>query len=165
MELKCCSKISYQGKVYRICRWWNAIIQQSISTVQAPVQRFEAEAHVNNILEFSRYRKENATLHHYKDQLVNAVWGNNRCLLWESYEIRKYKLKSYLLLKRVVHIVTTGLKGLKFIYSIVLVIPDQPERGRWEPVHRSDLLCWEFAKNSLLSLCFGVGADGTKGFA
>jgi hypothetical protein len=28
---------------------------------------------LNNILEFSPYRKENTTLHHYKDQLVNAV--------------------------------------------------------------------------------------------
>jgi hypothetical protein len=30
--------------------------------------------------EFSPYRKENTTLHHYKDQLVNAVFGNNRYL-------------------------------------------------------------------------------------
>jgi hypothetical protein len=36
-------------------------------------QLFEAEAHVNNICEFSPYRKENTTLHHYKDQLINAV--------------------------------------------------------------------------------------------
>jgi hypothetical protein len=34
---------------------------------------FEAEARLNNIYEFSPYRKENTTLHHYKDQLVNAV--------------------------------------------------------------------------------------------
>jgi hypothetical protein len=34
---------------------------------------FETEARLNNILEFSAYRKENTTLHHYKDQLVNAV--------------------------------------------------------------------------------------------
>jgi hypothetical protein len=34
---------------------------------------FEAEAHLNNILESSPCRKENTTLHHYKDQLVNAV--------------------------------------------------------------------------------------------
>jgi hypothetical protein len=31
------------------------------------------EARLNNICEFSPYLKENATLHHYKDQLVNAV--------------------------------------------------------------------------------------------
>jgi hypothetical protein len=33
---------------------------------------FEAEARLN-IKEFSPYRKENTTLHHYKDQLVNDV--------------------------------------------------------------------------------------------
>jgi hypothetical protein len=27
----------------------------------------------NNIQEFSPYRKENTTLHHYKDQLVNVI--------------------------------------------------------------------------------------------
>jgi hypothetical protein len=36
-------------------------------------QPFKAEARLNNIYEFSPYRKENTTLHHYKDQLVNAV--------------------------------------------------------------------------------------------
>jgi hypothetical protein len=25
--------------------------------------------------------KENTTIHHYIDQLVNALWGNNSCLL------------------------------------------------------------------------------------
>jgi hypothetical protein len=34
---------------------------------------FESEARLNNIYEFSLYLKENTTLHHYKDQLVNAV--------------------------------------------------------------------------------------------
>jgi hypothetical protein len=29
---------------------------------------------------FSPYRKENTTLHHYKDQLINAVLGNNHCI-------------------------------------------------------------------------------------
>jgi hypothetical protein len=36
-------------------------------------QPFEGEARLNNIYESSPYRKENTTLHHYKDQLVNAV--------------------------------------------------------------------------------------------
>jgi hypothetical protein len=44
------------------------------------ISRKKSEAHLNNISEFSPYRKENTTLHHYKDQLVNAVYGNNRCL-------------------------------------------------------------------------------------
>jgi hypothetical protein len=34
---------------------------------------FEAEARLDDIYEFSPYLKENATLHRYKDQLVNAV--------------------------------------------------------------------------------------------
>jgi hypothetical protein len=34
---------------------------------------FEDEACLNVIYEFSPYLKENTTLHHYKDQLVNAV--------------------------------------------------------------------------------------------
>jgi hypothetical protein len=34
---------------------------------------FEAEARLNVIYEFSPYLKENTILHHYKDQLVNAV--------------------------------------------------------------------------------------------
>jgi hypothetical protein len=29
-----------------------------------------------------------------KDQLVNAVQGNNCCLQWESYETDEYKMKS-----------------------------------------------------------------------
>jgi hypothetical protein len=31
------------------------------------------KARLNNIYEFSPYLKENTTLHHYKNQLVNAV--------------------------------------------------------------------------------------------
>jgi hypothetical protein len=34
---------------------------------------FETECRLNIIWEFSPYLKENTTLHHYKDQLVNAV--------------------------------------------------------------------------------------------
>jgi hypothetical protein len=37
------------------------------------IQLFEAEARLNIFYQFSPYRKENTTLHHYKDQLVNAV--------------------------------------------------------------------------------------------
>jgi hypothetical protein len=57
----------------------------------------------NNIEEFSPYRKENTTLHCYKNRLFNAFEENNSCLQWESYEIHKYKMKSYLLLKQVGH--------------------------------------------------------------
>jgi hypothetical protein len=32
-----------------------------------------AETHLNNIQEFTMYLKENTTLHHYKDQMVNTV--------------------------------------------------------------------------------------------
>jgi hypothetical protein len=48
---------------------------------------------------------------HYKNQFVNAVKGNNFCLLWESYETHKYsvvKMQSYWLLNQAVHIVTAG---------------------------------------------------------
>jgi hypothetical protein len=41
----------------------------------------EAETRLNNIQEFSPYRKENTTLHRYRDQPVNAVKANNRSLL------------------------------------------------------------------------------------
>jgi hypothetical protein len=34
---------------------------------------FEAEARLNNRQEFSPCREGNTALHHYKDQLVNAV--------------------------------------------------------------------------------------------
>jgi hypothetical protein len=45
-----------------------------IMSNKAEVDRpFKAKARLNNIYEFSPNRKENTTLHHYKDQLVNAV--------------------------------------------------------------------------------------------
>jgi hypothetical protein len=34
---------------------------------------FETEVLLNNTSEFSPYFKENTRLHHYKDQLINAV--------------------------------------------------------------------------------------------
>jgi hypothetical protein len=46
-------------------------------SLQRPVQESltpsEAAARINNILEFSPYRKENTALHRYEDQPVNAV--------------------------------------------------------------------------------------------
>jgi hypothetical protein len=50
---------------------------------------------------FSPYLQENTALHHYKDQLVNAVQRNNRCLQSESYQTNKYtvgEMQSYWLL-------------------------------------------------------------------
>jgi hypothetical protein len=50
---------------------------------------------------------------HYKAQPVNAAWGNSRCLLWEPYGAYRYtvgRMHSFSMLKRVVHIVTTGLQ-------------------------------------------------------
>jgi hypothetical protein len=32
-------------------------------------------------------------LHHYNDQFINTVQGNNSCLRRESYETRKYRMK------------------------------------------------------------------------
>jgi hypothetical protein len=60
---------------------------------------FEAEARLKNTLEFSPYLKENTTLHHCKDQLVNAVQGNIRWLHWEPYKTHKYRIESYLFLR------------------------------------------------------------------
>jgi hypothetical protein len=37
------------------------------------------EARLNHTSEFILYLKENTTLHHCKDQLVNAIYGNNSC--------------------------------------------------------------------------------------
>jgi hypothetical protein len=34
---------------------------------------FEGKASLKHIYEFSPYKRENTILHHYKDQLVNAV--------------------------------------------------------------------------------------------
>jgi hypothetical protein len=39
----------------------------------------KAEAHLNNI-KFSSNRIENTTRLHGNDQLLNAVYGNDRCL-------------------------------------------------------------------------------------
>jgi hypothetical protein len=39
---------------------------------------------------FSPYLTENTLRLRYRDQPVNAVWGNSRCLLWESYRTHKY---------------------------------------------------------------------------
>jgi hypothetical protein len=42
---------------------------------------------------FSPYLKENITIHHYKDKLANAVYGNNRCLRREPYKTHKLHTK------------------------------------------------------------------------
>jgi hypothetical protein len=52
------------------------------------------KASLKNIYEFSPYLKENTTLYYYKDQLFNAVQGNNRRLESESYKTDKYKMRS-----------------------------------------------------------------------
>jgi hypothetical protein len=44
-----------------------------VSGIGQQFNPLKPEAHPNNIWEFSPYRKENTTLHHYKDQLINAV--------------------------------------------------------------------------------------------
>jgi hypothetical protein len=61
------------------------------------------------------YLKENTIRLNVNDQLVNAVWENNRCLFLKSYETHKdisgQNAKSYWLLKQAVHIATTGLSS------------------------------------------------------
>jgi hypothetical protein len=58
------------------------------------VNPFEADARLGSTYGFSPYLKENTTLHLYKDQLVNAVQGNNGRLNRESYETHEYKMHS-----------------------------------------------------------------------
>ncbi|KDR13270.1 Homeobox protein Nkx-2.1 [Zootermopsis nevadensis] len=41
------------------------------------------------------YRKENTTIHRYKDNLVDVVQGNSPRLQWETNEIHEYKMKDY----------------------------------------------------------------------
>jgi hypothetical protein len=41
--------------------------------------------HLNNIKKFRPHLKGNTARLHDNDQLVNAVWGYNHCLFWESY--------------------------------------------------------------------------------
>jgi hypothetical protein len=47
--------------------------RQAVCTGVEPLSGLVTEDRLNNIYEFSPYLKENTTLHHYKDQLVNAV--------------------------------------------------------------------------------------------
>jgi hypothetical protein len=63
----------------------------------------------NIIKGFGPYLEENTTLHHYKDQLINAVQGNNLCLHWKSYRTHTYKMQNYWLLNRLVFIATVRL--------------------------------------------------------
>jgi hypothetical protein len=52
----------------------------------------------------------------YRDQLVNAVYGNNYYLFWELDETYKYIMCTvqsfFLMLKQVVRVMTTVSKGL-----------------------------------------------------
>jgi hypothetical protein len=41
---------------------------------------------LNNIYEFSSYLTGSTSRFRYRDQPINAVWRNIRCLLWEPYE-------------------------------------------------------------------------------
>jgi hypothetical protein len=102
------NKTKYVWKIAKKKYLEKCVLRASVC-LQFSTLSFEAEVHLNNTKQFSPYRKKNTTLHHYKDQLVNAVLGNNPCLHWESYETHKYKMKSYWLLKQVGHIVTIGL--------------------------------------------------------
>jgi hypothetical protein len=60
--------------------------------------------------EFSSYLTGNTLRLRYRAQPVNAVWGNSRCLLWESYGTHKYtvgaecRMRSFSVLNRVLRI-------------------------------------------------------------
>jgi hypothetical protein len=55
----------------------------------------ELEINLNSIYKFSSYPTENTLRLRYWNQPVNGVWGNSRCLLWESYGTHRYS--SYLI--------------------------------------------------------------------
>jgi hypothetical protein len=55
------------------------------------IKPLKAEFILNSIYKFSSYLTENILCLLYKDQSVNAVRGNNRCL-WEPYGTHKYTL-------------------------------------------------------------------------
>jgi hypothetical protein len=49
----------------------------------------EAEFHQKNYITNLVLIKTTVRLHD-NNQLINAVWGNNRCLFWETRDIHKY---------------------------------------------------------------------------
>jgi hypothetical protein len=76
------------------------------------INPLETEFLLNNIYESSSYLTGSTSRLGYKAQPVNAVLGNSRCLLWEPYGTQMHyvgRMQGFVVLKRVVHIVTTGL--------------------------------------------------------
>jgi hypothetical protein len=71
--------------------------------------------------------------------MVNAVWGNNRCLQLESYETHKYKMKSYLLLKQVGLIVTIVVKRVNELEECVLI---SRKHNLWAELESA---CWNYS--------------------
>jgi hypothetical protein len=62
------------------------------------------EVHPNNIYRSSSYLTGYTLHHHYKDQPVNAVWGNSLCLLWEPYGTHRYTVwAEYIAIQSVPH--------------------------------------------------------------
>jgi hypothetical protein len=53
-----------------------------------------SRAHLNYIYKCSPYLKENTTLHRYKHQLIDVLWGNHNCLFRESYKKHKYTMSA-----------------------------------------------------------------------
>jgi hypothetical protein len=89
---------------------------------------FKAEARLNNIQEFSPYLKENTTLHHYKDRLVNGV---KSVIIVNSELGERFHSKSGVLLRfnKLYPRIRTE-KWVYFIYSLAYLnfssVPDRP---------------------------------------
>jgi hypothetical protein len=61
------------------------VVEMKHAKTRTDIRLFRAH-HAKNAQKFSSYLKDNTTRFNYKDKSVNAVWGNNRCQFWDSYE-------------------------------------------------------------------------------
>lgn len=58
-----------------------------------PFSILKSDAHLHDPKMASYCLTENAACAHYEEQVINPVYGNNLCLLWESFDTRKYTVQ------------------------------------------------------------------------
>jgi hypothetical protein len=69
-------------------QFWASFIKKLflfLSFILSRLRTGASEQFLTNIYKFSSYLTGNTLRLRYKDQPVNAVWRNSRCLLWETY--------------------------------------------------------------------------------